>query len=312
MPILKLTPAFKSYIWGGNKLISEYNKKYDGDILAESWELSCHKDGLSFISSGDFKGMSLAEYIRDINKNALGKNCSEFDRFPVLIKLIDAKQNLSVQVHPDDEYAQKNEGQYGKTEMWYVVEHEPGAKLYYGLKRNISKKELQERIKNNTILEVLNDVEVKKGDVFFIESGTIHAIGAGIVIAEIQQNSNVTYRVYDYARKDAEGNYRELHIEKAMQTADLDMPKHRSFSPDIASCKYFTVDKIYLDGKKTDSISGEADDSSFIHFLILDGDGIIKNYDKIYEFKKGDSYFITAGSGRYEISGKCEALVTTV
>lgn len=312
MSLFKLKPSFKEYIWGGRKLIDEYNKQYDGEILAESWELSCHKDGPSYIANGEYEGLSLVEYINEHGKKVLGSNCDKFDDFPILIKLIDAKKNLSVQVHPNNEYALKNEGQYGKTEMWYVIDHEPNAKLYYGFKDKISRSEFEERIKNNTLIEALNEVTVKKGDVFFIESGTIHAIGAGILIAEIQQNSNVTYRVYDYGRKDKNGNQRELHTGKALEVTELDKVRNLSFSPDIAVCDYFKVDKVYLDGENMNRIAGVVTSKSFLSILIIDGEGTITNGLEKVDFKKGDSLFMTAASGGYEINGACEALLTSV
>ena len=179
---------------------AEYGKEYEGDVLAETWELSCHPDGPSYIMNGAYQGKTLQEYIDGEGKEVLGTHCRRFRDFPILTKFIDAKDNLSIQVHPDNRYALKNEGQYGKTEMWYVMDAGEGAYLYYGFRQEISREEFERRIKEDTLLEVLNAVPVQKGDVLFIESGTIHAIGKDILIAEIQQNSNVTYRVYDYGR----------------------------------------------------------------------------------------------------------------
>ncbi len=312
MALLKLRPSFKDYLWGGHKLVDEFNKDYDGDILAESWEMSCHKDGPSYIVGGAFDGMTLSEYIDKNGKEVLGSNCDKFEDFPILIKLIDAKKDLSVQVHPDNEYALKNEGQYGKTEMWYVVDCEPGAQLFYGFKNEISKEEFEGRIKENTLTDILNAVKVKKGDVFFIDAGTIHAIGKDILIAEIQQNSNVTYRVYDYGRKGADGKERELHVDKAVEVTKRMPPAEKSFSPDIASCEYFTVDKLYLDGEYFSKVSGMVTDKSFVNLLFLSGNGEIVCGEEKMSFKKGDSFFLTANSGEYEVSGKCEALVTVV
>ena len=312
MALLKLRPSFKDYLWGGHKLVDEFNKEYDGDILAESWEMSCHKDGPSYIVGGAFDGMTLSEYIEKNGKEVLGSNCDKFEDFPILIKLIDAKKDLSVQVHPDNEYALKNEGQYGKTEMWYVVDCEPGAQLFYGFKSEISKEEFEKRIKENTLTDILNAVKVKKGDAFFIDAGTIHAIGKDILIAEIQQNSNVTYRVYDYGRKGADGKERELHVDKAVEVTKRMPPTEKGFSPDIASCEYFTVDKLYLDGEYFSKVSGTVTDKSFVNVLFLSGSGEIVCGEEKMSFKKGDSFFLTANSGEYEVSGKCEALVTVV
>lgn len=210
--------------------MTEFGKEYDGDKLAETWELSCHPDGPSYVANGEYAGETLSEYILMEGKKVTGTHSRHYSQFPLLIKFIDAKDDLSIQVHPDDEYAMKNEGQYGKTEMWYIVDCEEGASLYYGFSREVSKAEFEERIKNKTLLEVLNKVEVHKGDVLFIEPGTIHAIGKGNLIAEIQENSNVTYRVYDYGRKDANGKERDLHIEKALQvTKRVPILRKKSF-----------------------------------------------------------------------------------
>lgn len=312
MAILKLKPSCKSYLWGGDRLKKEYHKQYDGDTLAETWELSCHVDGSSLIKEGEFAGRSLGEYIEWEGRKILGKNCMQFQNFPVLIKFIDAKQNLSVQVHPTDEYALENEGQYGKTEMWYIVECEENACLYYGFSKKISKEELRQRIQDETILEVLNCVPVRKGDVFFIEAGTVHAIGKGIVIAEIQQNSNVTYRVYDYGRVGADGKKRDLHIEKALAVVNRDLkPRSKSFDPHLGKCRYFSVDKLVLDGKMLKKAEGTVDADSFLHLLILDGEGCVKNGETV-RFQKGDSILLTASTGEFEIAGTCEALLTTI
>lgn len=229
MSILRLSPACKSYLWGGNKLKKEFHKSFSGPILAETWELSCHPDGPSTIVSGVHKGQTLREYLTEAGSQALGTNCARFEDFPILIKLIDASKELSVQVHPNNAYAKKNEHQYGKTEMWYVIDCEPGAFLYYGLKKHVSKEEFRQHIADNTLDQILNAVSVHKGDTFFIAAGTIHAIGKGIVIAEIQQNSNVTYRVYDYGRIGADGKPRDLHVDKALDVAHLE-PPHMDYS----------------------------------------------------------------------------------
>lgn len=246
-------------------------------------------------------------------RKILGKHARKFEQFPVLIKFIDAAGDLSVQVHPSDEFALENEKQYGKTEMWYVVDCEEGASLYYGFSREVSTEELEQRIRDNTLLDVLNKVYVKKGDVLFIEPGTIHAIGKGNVIAEIQQNSNVTYRVYDYGRKDKDGKERDLHIEKALQvTSRIPILRQKSFEPHIASCEYFTVDKLVLDGGIMKRMSGTVDPTTFVSMLVLDGEGVIRAGEEELKFRKGDSLFITADTGNYEIEGACEVLVTTL
>ena len=311
MSIYKLKPAMKSAIWGGRKLIDDFGKEYDGDILAETWELSAHPDGPSIIDSGNYAGISFPEFIEKEGSFVLGKNCEKFLEFPILIKLIDARDNLSVQVHPDNEYARKYEGQYGKTEMWYVVDAEPGAKLCFGCRGSISKEAFRKDAVNGNLDKDLNFVPVNKGDVFFIEAGTIHAIGSGIVIAEIQQNSNVTYRVYDYGRKDASGNQRELHIDKALDVARLEPPKtDYDFGSHIGMCDCFVTDLISVnEGSLYDDFAG---DDSFVCLLVTDGDGVIKNQSDSYLIKKGDCIFIEAGSGSFNIKGELTCLLVRI
>lgn len=313
MCILKLKPSCKNYLWGGHRLADEYGIEYEEDILAEAWELSCHPDGPSYISNGKYAGMTLEEFIEAEGKEVLGSHCRRFRDFPILIKFIDAKQNLSIQVHPNNRYALKNEGQYGKTEMWYIMDAKPGAFLYYGFKTEVSKEEFAKRIEEDSLLEVLNAVPVQKGDVLFIESGTIHAIGEGILIAEIQQNSNVTYRVYDYGRVGKDGKKRDLHIEKALAVTNrVPIVKDKTSYPHVADCDYFTVDKLNLDGTFMKKMEGSVSETSFASILFLDGEGTISNKGESLQFKKGESFFLTAGSGAYTIEGSCDALVTTI
>lgn len=312
---IKLKPAFKDYLWGGTRLKEEYNKKTDLEKVAESWELSTHKDGESVVFGGEYDGLKLSEYIEKIGRENLGKNALAFDYFPLLIKFIDAKNNLSIQVHPDDEYAMEHEGEYGKTEMWYIMDCEEGAFLYYGFNREITKEELEKRIADNTLLEILNKVEVKKGDVFFIPSGTVHAICSGIIICEIQQNSNTTYRVYDYDRRDANGNPRQLHVRQAIDVARLSpSPKQKGLKKlsegdeELSACKYFTVRKLDVNGEK----SIEIDDSSFRSFIVTNGSGaLIVNGEKT-EFEKGDSIFVPAQNAACTIEGSCEIILSYV
>lgn len=321
MKAIKLNPAFKDYLWGGTKLRDEYGKKCDLDKVAESWELSCHKDGCSVVADGEYAGLTLPQYIEKAGKAVLGTDCEKFEYFPILIKLIDAKQNLSVQVHPDNDYAMRVEGEYGKTEMWYVVDCEPGAGLLYGFKHEISKEEFRRRIEDNTLLEVTNRVEVHPGDVFFIEAGTLHAIGEGILIAEIQQNSNTTYRVYDYGRVGADGKPRQLHIEKAIDVTRLapatrpcgrPQAKPEAFDGGsvlpLASCDYFTVKEMEV----TSHAALMADEKSFHSLLLLDGSLTLSMSGEKLEMKKGASVFVPAGSGDYTLTGKGRLILTTV
>ncbi len=314
MYIMKLNAPCKDYLWGGTRLRDEYGKKSDKDKIAESWELSCHKDGQSVIANGEYEGKTLSEYVDMNGMGVLGKNCEKFEYFPILIKLIDAKDNLSVQVHPDNEYAMRVEGEYGKTEMWYIVDCEEGAELLYGFKHEITREEFAERIKNNTLLEVTNNVPVHKGDVFFIDAGTLHAIGKGILIAEIQQNSNTTYRIYDYGRVGADGKPRELHVEKACEVTKL-VPPVRPTKPMgntevrvgynitlLATSEYFNVNKLEI----TEMAEINVTDNSFVSLLCLDGKLTVGDIT----LEKGESCFIPAGYGNIAIKGVGEIIAT--
>lgn len=294
MEILKLHPAYKNYIWGGTKLRERYGKMTDMTPVAEAWELSFHKDGETRIKDG----RTLAEVL---TARELGDACAGFPFFPMLIKFIDAKQSLSVQVHPSDAYALENEHSFGKTEMWYVVEAEEGAGLYVGFSRDVSKAELERAIAENTLCELLNFYPVKKGDCYFIPAGTIHAIGAGCVICEIQQNSNLTYRVFDYGRVGADGKPRELHVEKALRVADL--KKYEKLDPlggengeeVLGSCPYFHVTRQTVRGKWQMT----TDARSFKCITCVEGVGQIENHP----ISRGDSYFIPANYGTAHLSG---------
>ena len=315
MYILKLNPVFKDYIWGGTKLRDEYGFQSDLTKLAEGWMLSCHKDGENIIENGDFKGKTLTEVIK-ANPNYLGENGQKFEYFPILIKLIDAKNDLSVQVHPDNEYAMRVEKEYGKTECWYILDCDEDAELIYGFNKSITSEEFKEKIADNTFLETVNKVKVKKGDLFFIEAGTLHAIGKGILLAEIQQNSNTTYRVYDYGRLGADGKPRELHVEKAIDVTNC-TPPTRSTNPEgeliicdgystqlLTKCDLFNVEKVSVDTEYT----YVADKKSFVSILVTEGNATVEEI----QIKKGDSLFIPANYGKFTISGKAELIFTRV
>ena len=220
MPFL-LRPSGKDYLWGGSRLNDEFEKEMDLSPLAETWECSTHPDGPSYVVGGEFDGMKLKEVLNE-HPEYLGERHKGVDDLPILIKFIDAKKDLSVQVHPSDQYAREHEnGQLGKTEMWYVLDAGKDAKLVYGLKQDSSKTELRNAVADGTVMDYLQQVPVKKDDLFFIEAGMIHAIGAGALVAEIQENSNLTYRLYDYDRTGKDGKKRKLHIDQALQVANL-------------------------------------------------------------------------------------------
>lgn len=312
MKPFELIPPIKDYIWGGTRLREEFGKKSSLDRLAESWELSCHKDGMSVISGGEFDGLTLEDFLRK-HPEAFSTDCSSYEEFPILIKLIDARDNLSVQVHPDNEYARKYEGDNGKTEMWYIAECDEDAELIYGFRESITKEEFRRAIEENTLLDKLNRVKVNKGDVFFITPGTLHAIGKGILIAEIQQSSNVTYRVYDYGRIGADGKPRELHIGKALEVTRTEPAMiYRQPAPLIVSgaecyplceCEYFVTTKYDI----SDELEINVQDT-FMHILVLDGEGDISGIS----VKKGLSVFVPAGTGIVNIKGECSLIITTI
>lgn len=312
-----LKAPVKDYIWGGTRLRTLFGKE-GGERLAESWELSCHPDGECYISGGEFDGMKLSDFVKE-HPETVGSGFKSGDSFPVLVKLIDAKNDLSVQVHPDDEYAHKYENDNGKTEMWYVIDAAPDSELIYGFNEELSKEDFRKAIEDNTLMEKLRRVPVKQGDVFFIEPGTLHAIGKGILIAEIQQSSNVTYRVYDYGRLGADGKPRPLHIEKALEvtnTKPLD-PERPVYGLELdgvvtqllADCKYFNVNRHRL----IKELELYADKNSFAHVLMIGGSGgelVADNYR--LELTMGSSVFVPAGTGAFAIKGNCDVIVTTI
>lgn len=314
-PAVKLSPAFKDYLWGGTRLRDIYQKKCDYEIIAESWELSAHPAGSSIIASGRHKGLTFTDYIDKVGTDILGWKCAPLQSFPILIKLIDAKQNLSVQVHPDDDYALTYENEYGKNEMWYVIDSEPGAGLYVGFNRDVNREEVSERIENNTIMEVLNFYPTKPGDVFFIPAGTVHAIGAGNLICEIQQSSNCTYRLYDYDRRDKFGNPRELHLKKALDVLDYDryLPEGLNTITDELGqkqirCKYFETTISAVDG----SITMQLDDDSFRAMVCIKGNGTVEIGGKTMEIKAGESVFLPASKYALNIKGQLSVVTTKI
>lgn len=319
-PLLMQAPV-KDYIWGGTKLRDKYNKVSEADKLAESWELSCHHDGPSVIANGPARGKTLEQYINEGGRELLGSKARAFKNFPIMIKLIDAKDNLSVQVHPDNEYALKNEGEYGKTEMWYIIDAEPGAELLYGVERKITQEELSDSLQNGTITNLCHHAPVKKGDVFFIPAGTIHAIGRGILLAEVQQNSNTTYRLYDYGRLGNDGRPRQLHVKQGSEVCSLEplpLTDKREIVPLsdtckgelLASCEYFTTYSVNVEG----SASLEADESSFQTFTVLEGSLTLTAGEQAeaLEMQAGQTVFLPAGMGSYQLRGRGHLIFTTL
>ena len=297
--VVKLSPVVRSYIWGG-QYFQKFGKS-DLDVVSELWELAVRENEKSLIVSGENQGKALKDVLTEQD---IGERGKEFPYFPLLIKLIDAKENLSVQVHPSDDYALKNESSFGKCEMWYIIDAEEGAGLYVGLNKDYTKEELAEKLNNGTLLDAMNFFEVKPGDYFVITPGTMHAIGKGVRLLEIQQNSDLTYRLFDYNRVDKNGNPRELHIEKGLKVIDL-----RKFEPVkgeagyIAKNKYFTV----KEQKVEDELEIIADKTSFKSFTFIDGEGMVDDIP----FKKFDTFFLPSGK-KCRIKGKATLVVSSI
>lgn len=317
MEILKLQPCGKDYLWGGTRLRDEYGKKIDLTPLAETWECSVHPDGPSVIANGGFKGQMLTEVLQQ-HPEHLGTKVKNGE-LPVLVKFIDAKKDLSVQVHPDDEYARKHESDNGKTEMWYVIDADEGASLIYGFKHKVTEEILRHALETGTLDKHLQKVEVHKGDTYFVPAGTIHGIGRGILIAEIQESSNVTYRVYDYERVDKNGKKRELNFDKAVQVMDMNVAPDVKQNPRLIKhypgcsrellcrCKYFETERIQVSKGFSFSVREE----SFQVLMCLDGYGQVETMDaeqKPMRFSKGETMFLPAGIGRCLVIGDATVL----
>ena len=310
---LQFQPILKDRIWGGTKLKTYLNKPITSEITGESWEISTVENDVSVIANGFFKGKSLNEIISEFPKEVLGTKVHEQfgQQFPLLFKYLDAREDLSIQVHPNDELAAKRHNSFGKTEMWYVMQADDNARLIVGFKEKSSKEAYQKSLENKTIIDILDTKKVKKGDVFFLETGTVHAIGAGIVIAEIQQTSDITYRLYDFDRVDAQGNTRELHVDLALDAinynvvkAQKDYSKVKNSSNEMVNCPYFTTNFIPLDGK----IEVEKDKKSFTVYMCVEGNFELEYKGENYNYKTGDTVLIPAEMEIFEINGKASLL----
>lgn len=352
-----LRPAGKDYLWGGRRLKDDFDKALDMTPLAETWECSTHPDGPSVVASGEYEGMTLTEVLQ-LHPEYLGDRAtykagtpanvsqpqgtsvqtdnSHVDRtqehrmqcemmdgqLPILIKLIDAKENLSVQVHPDDTYAVAREnGSLGKTEMWYVLDAAKDASLIYGFHHDMDKEQLRESLQNGTVEKYLQKVPVHKDDVFYIPAGTVHAIGAGALIAEIQQSSNLTYRMYDYDRIDQTGQKRTLHIEKALDVVNLKGSSHPrqpmrilKYTKGCASeflcrCKYFQVERLLLNTEQCRKMADiKSPVNTFQVLLCTGGCGVLYGESTVINFYKGDCIFLPADSIALKMHGRAQML----
>ncbi|MDT0622823.1 type I phosphomannose isomerase catalytic subunit [Croceitalea vernalis] len=305
---LKFEPILKERLWGGTKLKEVLNKSIESDITGESWELSTVKGDVSVVANGDLKGNSLQDLINEYEDLLLGESIVQrFGReFPILIKFIDAKQDLSIQLHPNDQLAKERHDSFGKTEMWYIMDADPGSNLIVGFNKDVKKEEYKESVENDTLLDLLNYEAVEEGDTFFINTGKIHAIGAGVLLAEIQQTSDVTYRIFDFNRRDKNGNLRELHTDMALEAIDyskkddfkVNYERKINQSNQMVDCPYFKTNALHLTENLIQDIKTR---DSFTILMCVKGGANIANDYGTCEIEKGETVLIPASSSTLEI-----------
>lgn len=312
MEPMRLAPVGKDYLWGGTRLKSEYGKRLDLEPLAETWECSTHPDGPSMVLNGAYAGRRLDEVIR-LHPELLGTKFAGCTELPILVKFIDAHKDLSVQVHPNDAFARANEGQKGKTEFWYVLDAEDGAQIVYGFEHAMTPQRLKEAVQKGTLEKHLQRVQVRKGDKFYIPAGMVHAIGAGVLLVEVQESSNVTYRLYDYDRVDKNGHKRALHFDKAVQVLNMRpssqarrVPRivrfaHGCARETLCHCPYFEVERIQFRGEVNLPILPD----TFQTLLCTEGNASV---DESLSLNKGACIFVPAGTGCLKTWGDCNLL----
>ncbi|NLL35960.1 MAG: class I mannose-6-phosphate isomerase [Fretibacterium sp.] len=317
----RLKAVCKDYLWGGRRLRDLWGKGSGLDVVAESWELSAHPAGDGTIADGPRLGQPFSAFVSD-HPEAVSDRQKRDDPFPLLVKLIDAAKPLSIQVHPDDDYAARVEGGSGKTELWYVIDCDPGAFLYLGFERQTPREEMERRMRDGTLVEILHREQVQPGECFFIPAGTVHAIGAGILIAEVQQNSDLTYRVDDYGRRDFSGRLRELHLDKAIDVsrpvpADREAPGARGAVSVpggtlqvLAETPFFRVGLLELSGVWR----CVADETSFLSLLCLGGAAEFVSDSGVSSLKalRGSSIFVPATTGPFSLSGQGKFLISSL
>ncbi|WP_396198594.1 type I phosphomannose isomerase catalytic subunit [Flavobacterium sp.] len=314
---LLFKPIFKERIWGGIKLKEVLNKSFYGSQIGESWELSTVENDISVVANGAFEGLNLNQLIEKYPTELLGVNSIQHfgNNFPLLFKFIDAKEDLSIQVHPNDALAKERHNSFGKTEIWFVMQADDNARLVVGFKDKTNKKEYQEHLENKTLISVLNETPVKAGDAFFLETGTVHAIGAGVLIAEIQQTSDITYRLYDWDRVDANGVGRELHTDLALDAINfeptntkLDYEVVKNKSVNLVECSFFKTNILQI----SDIYNWKKTKESFTVLMCTEGSFTINMLHFKAEFKKGDTILIPAIIDSFEIIGEATLLEITI
>lgn len=310
---LQFQPIFKDRIWGGTKLKTVLNKPITSFITGESWELSTVDGDVSVVANGEFAGKPLTVLIDGFPNEILGTQVFEIfgKQFPLLFKYLDAREDLSIQVHPNDQLASARHNSFGKTEMWYVLQADAGSSIIVGFKKDSNAAEFTENLNSKTLLSLLDTVPVEVGDVFFLETGTVHAIGAGLLIAEIQQTSDITYRLYDFDRVDADGNTRALHIDLALDAINYDKidakksyQKHENTSNEMVDCNYFTTNYISVSG----TMKFKKDGRSFHVYMCTEGDFTITQENIAYHYKKGDTILMPAAISVFEFTGNASLL----
>ncbi|WP_333600090.1 type I phosphomannose isomerase catalytic subunit [Flavobacterium sp.] len=310
---LQFDPILKERIWGGTKLNTFLNKPITSNITGESWEISTVDNDVSVVANGAFKGKSLNELIAEFPEEILGTRVYQVfgKQFPLLFKYLDAREDLSIQLHPNDALAKKHHNSFGKTEMWYVMQADTDARLIVGFKEKSSPEEFLQHVNDKKLLDILDTKKVQQGDVFFLDTGTIHAIGAGIVIAEIQQTSDITYRIYDFDRVDANGNQRELHLDLALEAINYETveaqkryAKTANVSNEIVHCQYFTTNLIPLNG----AVQISKNQNSFTVYMCVDGDFQLLSNGEKFDYQKGDTVLIPAFLTDFQISGNASIL----
>lgn len=319
MEIIKFRPILKQVLWGGNKIIPFKQLDADMEQVGESWEVSGVKDNESIVANGQYEGMKLNDLVALLKGDLVGKeNYERFgNEFPLLIKFIDASKQLSIQVHPNDEQAKAKGLKRGKTEMWYIMESAPDATLLSGLKRTITPEEYKAMVENETITDALCEYRVGEGDVFYLPAGRIHSIGAGTFLAEIQETSDVTYRIYDFKRKDKDGNYRQLHTEAAAECIDYSVENdyRTKYEPrknegvELAQCTHFTTSVYDLDEPMLLDYS-ELD--SFVVLIALSGECTLSTGDAETQLRAGETVLLPATTQTLSVSGTVKFLETFV
>ena len=308
-----LSPVFKEYIWGGTRLKTDLDKKFTTPTAAESWEVSTNENGKTIISNTEFKGLTLYDLFENMNirEKIFGAKSLNLNKFPILIKFIDANDNLSVQVHPDDEYANKMENDTGKTEAWYIIDCGKDSQVIYGLKQGVTKEDFKLAIENKRVVDCLNFANIEKGDVIFIPAGTVHALLKNTLLCEVQQNSDLTYRVYDWDRVGKDGKPRELHQQKALDVINTNLSNtitktnnSKEIYTRIIDCKYFKTDLVKIENILKESSNLD----TFYTFNVVEGSGNIIYGRNTIRIKLGDSFIIPANMGNYTISGNLKLL----